>query len=267
MPPRKIIFASTVAIIFIVFSVVMVNKQSVSVTQAEDGILVSSGDNVAYTNGSITDSSTSSASTNQTDILSKQVFSNFMVLRQSGNLNDTSIQSLADQLSSQIIASRQANKIYTVADLRVTSNATETELKNYGNEFFLLRIKYQNAFIGAIIAPDSPLIDTTDAGPINTYALLGNLYAWITADLLKMTVPDKLVSLHLEILNNYSGSAYGLKQFGQLETDPIAALSGLRLYGANSDQEELIIGKIAAYFVQNGIIFSASDPGYGWNNI
>lgn len=264
----KILLASIVAVIFIGGAILSVFKQSQNAYIAEGTLSATDGGWVAPVEGTSTSApSTSLIDTNLTTILSKQVFSNFMVLNQSGDLNAQTINDLTDQLSSQIIDKVPTAKVYTVADLHIISNPTKEDIKNYGNIFYAIRNKYQNAYIRGIIAPDSPLLDTTDNGTINTYILMGSLYEKIVTDLLQVPVPVSAVSLHLEIINNYSGSAFGLKQFENLNADPVAAVGGLNIYGKNSDMEELIIKKIANYLRENGIIFSTSDPGYGWNNI
>lgn len=267
----KIMMASVVAIVLIIFSAFLVHRQSVVVATTQNGVLVPSNenmvDNTTYPNSATTTTQNSTSTPNQTDILSKQVFSNFMTLQESGNLNNQTVQSLTDQLSSQIIDNQPTTKIYTYADLKIIPNPTTEDIKNYGNQLFLLRTKYQNAYIRGAISPDSPYIDPSQAGMMRVFSSMGVLYEQITGDLLKMSVPAGLADLHLQLINMYSSSAFGIKQFEQLDTDPISAISGLNLYNQNSGQEDTIIQKIANYFGNNGIIFSSNDPGYGWYSI
>jgi len=260
--PLKIILACAVAVILVGGSVVIIYRQSQTAYTAGGALSASQEEWLTPINMAPFE-----AGTNQTDVLSKQVFSNFIVLNQSGKLNDQTVKSLAEQLSSEIIDRTPKAKVYTSADLRIISNPTKEDIKNYGNEFFLIRTKYQNAYIRSITALDSPILDATDSGTINTYLLMSEIYQKISEDLLKLAVPTELTSIHLEILNNYSGSAYGLKQLKLLDSDPVATVAGLNLYSKNSDVEELLIEKMARYFKENGIIFFKSDSGYGWNNI
>jgi hypothetical protein len=267
MPPRKILFASTVALILIILSITVVYRKSSSKDKGELGILVSSENTATSINSLGSSNSNSPESTNQTDILSKQVFTNYIALQQSGNLNESNVQALTDQLSAQILDSSASAKTYTVFDLKVIAGATPEEIKDYGDQLFLIRTKYQNAYIRGSIAPNSPYIDPSESGMMRVFKDLQNLYERVVVDLSQMSVPDGLAELHLQLMNIYSASAFGLSQFSQLDIDPVAALSGLNVYNKNSDQEEVILQKIARYFVNNGIIFSTNDPGYGFSSI
>ncbi len=102
---------------------------------------------------------------------------------------------------------------------------------------------------------------------MNTYILAGKLYEKIVNDLLTLSVPANLVDLHLAILNNYSGSAFGLKMFGQLDNDPVAAIGGLNSYSKNVTVEETMVSNMAKYLRDSGIIFNENEPGYGWNSL
>lgn len=264
----KIILSIIIAVLFVGGAILSVFKQAQN-THSAQGTLSATNDGwiAPVEVSSANASSTSLIDTNLTTILSKQVFSNFMVLNQSGNLNDQTINDLTDQLSSQIIEKAPTAKVYTVADLHIIPNPTKEDIKQYGNDFFVLRKNSQNAYIRDVTAQDSPLLDTSENGTIGVYVLVGKIYEKMSVDLLKLSVPKELTNLHLKIINNYSGSGYSLKQLDQLNTDPVAAVSGLNIYKTNSEQEDLLLEQMASYFVENGIIFSTSEPGYGWNDI
>jgi|GEM_PF-4486882 len=264
----KIILAIIVAVIFVGGAVLSVFKQSQNTRNVQGTLSSADGGWILPVDSeSANASSTSLIDTNLTTILSKQVFSNFMVLNQSGNLNPQTINDLTDQLSSQIIDKIPAVKVYTIADLNINKNPTNVDIKKYGNNFFIVRNNTQNAFINQISSPGSPLLDKSDTGTMNTYILAGKLYEKIVNDLLSLSVPISLVNLHLAILNNYSGSAFGLKMFGQLDNDPIAAVGGLNLYSKNVTVEEALVSNMAQYLRDNGIIFNENEPGYGWNSL
>ncbi len=264
----KIILAIIVAVIFVGGAILSVFKQAQNTRSAQGTLSATDGGWVAPAEGtSANASSTSLIDTNLTTILSKQVFSNFMVLNQSGNLNSQTISDLTDQLSSQIIEKVPTAKVYTIADLNIIKNPTEEDIKKYGNEFFIIRNNTQNAFIRDISSPGSPLLDKSDTGSMNTYILAGKLYEKIVNDLLTLSVPANLVDLHLAILNNYSGSAFGLKMFGQLDNDPVAAIGGLNSYSKNVTVEETMVSNMAKYLRDSGIIFNENEPGYGWNSL
>lgn len=264
----KIILAIIIAVIFVGGAVLSVFKQSQSTWFAQGTISAIDGGWVApVEGGNANASSTSLIDTNLTTILSKQVFSNFMVLNQSGNLNDQTINDLTDQLSSQIIEKAPTAKVYTVADLKIIKNPTKNDLKDYGNQFMALRDKYQNRYINKISSPGSPVLDTSNTGIINGYKMIGVLYGQMVEDLLKLAIPASLINLHLQITNNYAQNAFGLKQFGDLNNDPVAAVAGLNVFSKNLDTEDLLLAKIKAYLNENGIIFNTNEPGYNWNYI
>ncbi len=264
MPPKKVFFASIIAILFISFSLVTVFKGSTKAKPVVTGELSANieplVENLEAEKGPL-------PSDNKTDVLSRQVFSNFMVLKTSGSLNNQNVDYLANDLSSQILDSVSGARVYSSADLKIVENASLEDLKIYGNSFFLIRDKYQNLYISKSIAHDSPFIDSSETGIVNSFSLISEIYSKILPDLIKLPVPSQLTSVHLKLINLYSSSAYSLKKYINIDNDPVSAIAGLSQYGKNATQEESTVEQIANYFRQSGIIFTIDDPGYGWNNI
>ena len=119
----KIMVACAVALLLITFSVVSGYKQSKEAREAaafkalltsEEGEWIPPPDYVPYEENSLEGMKCK-------EILSKQLFSNFIVLREAGELNDQTTLALANELTEQIIEKDIGWKPYTVADLRVTT--------------------------------------------------------------------------------------------------------------------------------------------------
>lgn len=203
---------------------------------------------------------------NQTDLLSKQLFANYILLQKSGDLNAESTQNLADQLSSQI-NTNLPSKIYQKSDLTIIKNPTKADLKNYGNQFMFIKDKYTNQYNKDPLGQNNQSIDLLDPKVISQLSNISNLYENMAKELLNLPVPADLIDVHLEIVNNYFGSADGLKKISQIDTDPIVAISGIGIHAKFSSEETSLLKQIAGYLFENGIIFSKDEPGAGWEKI
>ena len=203
---------------------------------------------------------------NQTDALSRKLFSSFMVLQNSNNLNGQTISDLVTNIASNIDAS--VTPKYQLSDLTLISNATPKDLKDYANKFWAIRQKYVDLYKQNQLGSSTFLADPTDPSFAHGFVNTGNLYIQMAKDLSKLSVPAELANLHLKLLNNYIASGLSLKKLDQINTDPIATISGLSTFSQYSDYEDTILSILAQYFSKNGIIFNnTSDPGYGWNSI
>lgn len=202
---------------------------------------------------------------NQTDDMSQKLFANLMVLQSSGNLSDQSITDLATSMASQVDASNTIQ--YQVSDLTIINKATIAQTKDYANKFWAIRQKYVNVYKQNEIGSTNFSADPTDPSFSTGFAAVGDLYIKMAADLSKLPVPSALADLHLKLLNNYVASGLGLKKMNVVNSDPINAVSGLSTFSNYTDYETTILEIMAQYFSQDGIIFTSTDPGIGWNSV
>jgi hypothetical protein len=202
---------------------------------------------------------------NQTDIMSQKLFANLMVLQDSGTLDDQSISDLADNIASEVDASSTPE--YQLSDLTIINNASIEQIKDYANQFWTIRQKYVDLYKQNPLGSTNFVADPSDPSFISGFTATGNLYIQMAAELSKLPVPSDLADFHLKLLNNYVASGLGLEKLSQLNSDPVATISGLTTYSEYSDYETTILEIMAKYFSESGIIFSDSDPGAGWNTI
>jgi general stress protein CsbA len=266
----KVIAACTLALVLIVASVVIryTNTQKINNelsyvdngnTQNQDKALANSID------GTASSTNLEASAINQTDIVSQKLFASYMVLQNSGNLNADTATSLVNDITSGIDAS--VTPQYQANDLIIISTSTVSVLKNYANKFWAIRTKYVNLYKQHPLGSADFVADPSNPSFITGFVATGDLYIQMATELSKLPVPAELTDLHLKLLNNYVASGLGLKKLQQLNSDPIATISGLSTFSQYSDYETTILSIMAQYFSKSGIIFSSSDPGIGWNTI
>ena len=266
--PPGIIVACILSVIFIMLSI-FIKYGSFRTTNSElsvgsDQVIPDTYvDNVD--NSTATPATTDNSNQNQTDLTSKNLFTQYISLQQSGNLNSETSQTLVNDISSQIKITPE--KQFALADLNVVQNPTTVDLKNYANKFWVIRNKYKNLYIQNISANEDTSVVSANSGAVQGLFRAGDLYIQMAVELVSIPVPKELANIHLKLINNYEVSGTSLKRLDKIDADPIVTVTGLNTYSKYSDYEDTMLRILANYFSASGIIFSSVDPGIGWKTL
>ncbi len=215
---------------------------------------------------------------------SAEVTQNLLAGAKSSNLTDTVARSLLVNLSSansqglgadtptqdNIIASAVAQlppttpaKIFRSADLHVVAD-TKASQQSYGNAVMVALGHHTSATSKATLYAVSQALDTGDASHLDALVGLQAEYGALADELAALPIPQTLVPLHLQALNDLELIVTSFNQLKLVLKDPLQSLQGLQNYNQHIGEVGRVFTSIAESFNKNGILFTKDSPGAAW---
>src|SRR3989344_4797163 len=195
-----------------------------------------------------------------TDQFGQSFFTRFMQLQQNGLTDsESAIKSTIDQSIDDLVFTAQQPKLYTIGDIKISSNTSIESIRAYGNALgaaFYAHGPRENSIAIATVA-----LEKNDMALLAKLDSVTSAYATIISNYLSLNVPEIMADRHLELLNGLSSMLYVNQGLRNIADDPVQSLLALAVY--NSAEEifrESLIGIDDALFMQ-GINFTASEPG------
>lgn len=197
---------------------------------------------------------TSTEPLSQTDIIGRQLFSDYIALKSQGQVTPSNINALADKYAEGIInlniSARQVslNQIIVVLD-------SEENLAIYGNAVVNIRNKYKNLVtaqygVGGVTDINSTAFSTF-------MSTVGKLYQSAANELLSIKIPLPLAKNHVDLVNNYLVTAEAMESISHFSDDPAQALASLNVRTKNAEEEVELFLNIQQTMMANGIILSS----------
>ncbi|HUD04033.1 MAG TPA: hypothetical protein VMR73_00890 [Candidatus Paceibacterota bacterium] len=286
--PRTIVISLVVALILVGGTLIIKHNSS---THAEKSALIATQVNalnqpliteyaeqlqmMANENSSTTEStttenyptintpSTPSQPLTATDQLSRNLFTQYMSLKESGvDMTNTAVtQQLADNLLSQNYVTGTTT-MYTEKNLTIIANPTNQNLVAYGNA------------LGAAISIPLPTRAQSEINIFQTFAetnddsVLVSLdsdvsrYKKIERALLTTPVPEEFTDAHLTVMNAISQIIHDITVVEGFSTDPVGGEIALTDYPNTVNTLGTALEEEKNLFAQNNVSFGQSDPGY-----
>ena len=201
----------------------------------------------------------------KTEEISRNLFGEYLTLKQTGKLNSDSMQNLITKTISQI--DTKESSFYSLSSIKTIPDTDPFGVKNYGNSLVTIREKYKSMYSEQPIITVGGTINFDDGASIESIKRAADLYKAESEDLAKLLVPKSLVAAHTALLNNYVTSSEGLGQLALLRTDPIMAMAGIQKHTTAASEEAGILSSISQFFSSRSISFSFDEPGSRINNI
>lgn len=195
------------------------------------------------------------------------------------------------ELFLKIIAAKKADAPPTAADLENFLNASILQeiksqpVKVFGEGDFQVdraetpeKIKAYGEKIAQIMntKPPQPLEDeltiferaekNNDPNELKKLDPLIEQYRFIENSLLKTTVPESALSIHINFANGVTGMIFSITGLKYLMTDPIRALPGVDAYDQNFSNFINGLLQFKSYFETAGVTFEKGDRGYNYFN-
>ena len=198
---------------------------------------------------------TSTTTLSQTDLIGREMLTDYLSLKSKGEVTPDNLVSLADKYAEGImnldIKTRKAslNQIIVLPD-------SEANLATYGNTMTNIRSKYK-----ALVAAQytgSGIADINSAAFSVFMGATGKLYQAFANELLLVRVPVSLAGNHLELVNNYLENAEVMKLISNTSKNPTQAYAALNIYTQNTEKESKLLLKIQTTLMANGIIFNSN---------
>jgi len=209
----------------------------------------------------IVDENSSSEELTATDAFSREFFTDYLVLRKSGNLDSTSAQNLllAGTLEKEKVTFTE--DLLTREDIHINSVTTVESLHQYGNIMGniieLYSVKNRNE---AVILLDA--LQTEDVKKLNELVPIQESYASMRKSAQEILVPEGVADAHLSLLNSFFRIEMTIVAMRKIFEDPLQSISAIATYQNNSTKLALSLIAINDIFKNEGVVFNSSESGY-----
>ncbi|OGJ02831.1 hypothetical protein A3G06_00370 [Candidatus Nomurabacteria bacterium RIFCSPLOWO2_12_FULL_46_14] len=180
----------------------------------------------------------------QTDRLSREILATVASLTDSGQMDAALLEGLGESLALEA-GGVSAQKIYTLSEIQVSSNNSSKATQNYGGAIWgLLQNQYSSEEVLAVLT-DSLGEDGLNPEVLRELDPIIKRINKIIVSVRNLSVPSKLSSAHLSLLNGFEGVSEGLTDLKQADEDPIVSLNAVSKFGANMRIVDDALGQIA----------------------
>ncbi len=185
-----------------------------------------------------------------TDLVVRQLFSDYVSLSANGQATQATLDSLGDKYASSIASLNKAETVF-ISDLKITGNSTET-LTAYMKSLSAIYNKY-HALLAAQPVKGK---DYTIFGP--DLILLTKNYAKVYQDestaLRALPVPVAVSEDHLKLINLYLKRAWNMRAIANSDDDPADATAAIASESDMINDEQNLFLDIQKILNSNGIM-------------
>ncbi|MDQ3076721.1 MAG: hypothetical protein M3Q63_01565 [bacterium] len=211
---------------------------------------------------------TQQATSSQIGIAAREVFANYIAIKQSGKklTPEMEAQIIQNSLSAAKFTTNGA-RVYSTSDIKITSDISTQALRNYAQAMGanIKNNRFKTEIDELLIL--SHAIDTRDAKDLADLDPIIDSYKKIIDGALKIPVPQPLASLHLDFINGFSSGMYADIQMKKVFDDAAVSLLALRQYNEASLAIVAAHRGIQNYYAEQSIVFSAGEDGFGFLNM
>ena len=206
-------------------------------------------------------SSQSKTESSLTDAIARNLYTNYSVLKQSGELtpeNQAKINEALGASVEQIIRP----KLYVANDLNITTGETPASIKKYGNDVASaindnLTTTTQNEAVNLL-----NYLDKKDPAGLKKVADSAESYKKAVSAILSVTVPPSAIDVHLSLVNGVNFFGRAILGMAQIDADPVVAMASLNNYQQGAEKIVVAFRGLISYFADKKIIFTEADAGY-----
>ena len=203
----------------------------------------------------------SQAKLTETDKFGRELFTQYLQLRQYGLSADPDSQ---EQLVQNLLKSgtlSQTAKVYTEKEIIISSAATKEADRQYGNAVGTIFSTY------SIQSKSEPVIikESLDSGSDSVLLELDPIiksYQNILDRLLKTPAPKSVADIHLQIVNAVSGALFSAQSFKKMNSDPILTLQSIARYPQIAEDLAEGIFNLKNYLLISNITYASNEGGY-----
>jgi hypothetical protein len=188
-------------------------------------------------------SNASNQNLSEDETAAREFFAAIMSLQQSGNLNDASVQSIAEAMGEKIVAVPLENK-YKTGDIKTVA-ATDKNTSAYYISYLNLLAKYKDKGMGNEVNLIAQGIQNNDPQAIKVAVGISNAYRSFNVDMLKIVAPSTLAQAHLNMINNYEKIAESIEGMARVLDEPLTGMRAFINYKKSYDALLEEINKIS----------------------
>lgn len=195
-----------------------------------------------------------------TDVVSRTLMSNYLALKQSGLLNDESVQPIIDK-TMEFIKKDEAILV-TESQLNVVNDNGRISMAQYGDDLGNIFKKRKGEGLGNELEALSALISSKNTSKAEELENIALNYEGIGNELVKMSVPKTFIKVHLDIVNNIRNISSALKKMGTILNDPIGGLVAIQQYQNSAVTFVQAVRAVNDFITQNNIVYKQGSGGY-----
>ncbi len=162
------------------------------------------------------------------EMLSREFFATIVSLQQSGSVDQSTIQSVSDAIGQKIEATPIPD-IYFKNMLKIGDDSSKVKAF-YSVNFINLYTKYGNSDMGSELMLISQGVSNNDPAALASAETIANAYKAFGKDLLSITVPYSIYSIHLDLANNYEKTGESIEGMTKTIDDPLTGMKALINY-------------------------------------
>lgn len=189
---------------------------------------------------------------NESDKLARELLPLIVSLQQGGNLNDESMQRIADEIGKKVDEKPIAD-IYT-KDMLKTGGISSANMKSYYEALKKVNSPYMDKDLGNELNFIAQGLKNVDLQAFHAAELVAEAYIDYGKDLMKVTVPTSVTTTHLAMANNYEKTGVAIEQIIKVFDDPLIGMSGVIQYKRYNDALVVNLDELQKIFVNNGIL-------------
>lgn len=186
-----------------------------------------------------------------TDLISRQLLSDFMDLSSGGNVSDDQVAALANTYIDNI-SSLDKSEAITAANITIVPDS-QTVFQSYADGFTSIYAKYEGLLQTQLSSVDPIAVGGNPNLTASFADTLSTLYGREEKELQSLPTPNSLKEAHLKLLNNYSSSASAYHSLSKSQTDPASAFGGIVISKKNQTEETAILAEIEKILTDHGI--------------
>lgn len=200
----------------------------------------------------------------QIDIVSRDFFARYMELRQAGISKDkASQQELITKTAGNIVLPQI--KLLKTTDIITKIDSSKEAVKQYGNDIGLIFKKYSiSARNEAIIAKEA--LDKENPKILDELDPIIASYKNTLNALLKVTTPQTMLQIHLDLVNGVNGLIFTSELFKKSSIDPVSGLQAAGNYMRMAENFNSAFNAIRSYFTYLGITYTTQEAGIIFNS-
>lgn len=195
--------------------------------------------------------STDTEKLTDTDLISRQLFSEYVSLAANGQSTQTSLDALGDKYAQNISNLSKASTIMS-SDVATVTNSTST-FAAYNNSLGAINTKYQAKL--ASLVPSSLATDPNGISPALANSM-ADLYSREATELEALHVPVALLTDHVKYVNLYLRHVWDMKAIANISADPIDATAAISAEYTSFDDEQQIAADMNRILMSGGIILN-----------
>lgn len=189
----------------------------------------------------------------ENDKLSRELFSIITTLNQTGNLNESSIENIANALDEKLNL-EPIEDIYVEKDIE-KSQVNQKTIEEYYINFGNIALLHKDDEIGGELVYISQALLNDDKKAIEIAVNISDKYDEFAENLMDIkSVPSTIRKTHVELANNYHKTAVAIKRMSLMLEDPVYAMNAVADYKNFSDNIVKNLEEIGNFFERSAII-------------